>query len=119
MDKRISFGPHTRLHRPEDAREGDGFTVLEHRKQNPEWAIIPTIVMSASDDPDDVRTAYALGASSFHHKPGSIEKLKEQLKVLHDYWMTCRVPEVDSTGKRLPTKSEGKLGERFRLVRVS
>lgn len=97
--------------------DGDGFTVLEHLKQNPEWAIIPTIVMSASDDPDDVKTAYALGASSFHHKPGSLAQLKGHLKVIHDYWMHCRVPEVDSTGKQLATDSKGKLGERFRLVR--
>jgi CheY-like chemotaxis protein len=98
--------------------DGDGFTVLEHLKLNPEWAIIPTIVMSASADADDVKTAYALGASSYHHKPGSLEKLKSQLKTLHDYWMTCQVPEVDATGKQLPTQSKGKLGERFRLVRV-
>jgi CheY-like chemotaxis protein len=98
--------------------DGDGFTVLEHLKQNPDWAIIPTIVMSASDDPDDVKTAYALGASSYHHKPGSIAKLKSQLKIFHDYWMVCRVPEVDSTGRQMETNSKGKLGERFRLVRA-
>src|SRR6185437_16164264 len=28
-------------------------------------------------------------------------------------WLTCEVPEVDSTGKQLPTSSQGKLGERF------
>ena len=98
--------------------QGDGFSVLEHLKMNPEWAIIPTIVMSASADPDDVKTAYALGASSFHQKPGSLAKLKEHLKILHDYWMTCQVPEVDITGKQLPTESKGKLGERFKLIRV-
>jgi hypothetical protein len=35
------------------------------------------------------------------------------LKVLHDYWMTCEVPEVDSTGHQVPTNNRGKLGERF------
>ena len=98
--------------------DGDGFTVLEHLKHNPDWAIIPTIVMSASADPDDVKTAYALGASSYHHKPGSIDQLKGQLRVLHDYWMTCKVPEVDSSGKHVITDSKGKLGERFQLVRT-
>ena len=28
--------------------------------------------------------------------------------------MTCQVPEVDNTGKELPTDSKGKLGERFK-----
>ena len=41
------------------------------------------------------------------------EKLQAQLKVLHDYWLTCEVPEVDRTGRQLVTDSEGKLGERF------
>jgi hypothetical protein len=54
-----------------------------------------------------------LGASSYHVKPASTEDLRAQLKVLHDYWMTCQVPMVDSTGKQLPTNSDGKLGERF------
>ncbi|HUR47819.1 MAG TPA: hypothetical protein VMZ27_18180 [Candidatus Saccharimonadales bacterium] len=37
----------------------------------------------------------------------------EQIKVLHAYWMTCQVPEVEATGKQLKTDSEGKLGDRF------
>jgi hypothetical protein len=27
--------------------------------------------------------------------------------------MTCEVPEVDVTGKQLPTESDGKLGEKY------
>jgi CheY-like chemotaxis protein len=91
----------------------DGFAVLEHLKNNPEWAVIPTIVLTASRDLDDIKKAYMLGASSYHVKPGSPEALRQQLKVLHDFWVTCEVPEVDSTGRQLRTESEGKLGERF------
>jgi CheY-like chemotaxis protein len=91
----------------------DGFAVLEHLKKNPAWAIIPTIVLSSSDDPDDIKKAYMLGASSYHIKPNSFDRLREQLKVLHDYWMTCQVPEVDATGRQVHTNSKGKLGERF------
>ena len=91
----------------------DGFAVLEHLKRNPEWAVIPTVVLTGSKDLDDIKRAYALGASSYHVKPHSSADLRLQLKVLHDYWMTCEVPEVDKTGKQLPTTSAGKLGERF------
>jgi CheY-like chemotaxis protein len=41
--------------------KGDGFSVLEHFKQNPEWAVIPTIVLSGSQDNDDIKKAYLLG----------------------------------------------------------
>jgi CheY-like chemotaxis protein len=91
----------------------DGFAVLEHLKNHPEWAVIPTVVLTSSSDPDDIKKAYMLGASSYHVKPHSTEELRHQLKVLHDYWMTCEVPAVDSTGRQLQTDSEGKLGERF------
>ena len=93
--------------------EADGFAVLEHLKNNPEWAVIPTVVLTSSRDPDDIKKAYMLGASSYHVKPSSTEDLRHQLKVLHDYWVTCEVPEVDSTGRQLRTDSAGKLGERF------
>jgi CheY-like chemotaxis protein len=91
----------------------DGFAVLEHLKNNPEWAVIPTVVLSASCDLDDIKKAYMLGASSYHVKPSTPEALREQLKVLHNYWMTCQVPQVDSSGRQLRTDSKGKLGERF------
>ncbi len=95
--------------------DGDGFTVLQHLKNNPDWAIIPTVVLTSSRDLDDIKKAYMLGASSYHVKPHSLDALREQLRVLHDYWMTCEVPQVDITGKQLSTDSKGKLGERFAL----
>ena len=91
----------------------DGFAVLEFLKGNPEWAVIPTIVLSASSDLDDIKKSYMLGASSYHLKPHSPEELERQLAVINAYWMTCQVPEVDVTGKQLRTNSVGKLGERF------
>jgi CheY-like chemotaxis protein len=91
----------------------DGFAVLEFLKANPEWAVIPTVVFSASEDLDDIKKAYMLGASSYHIKPGNITALTHQLLVLHAYWMTCEVPEVDVSGRQVRTASAGKLGERF------
>jgi hypothetical protein len=62
---------------------------------------------------DDIKKAYMLGASSYHVKPHSPDDLRKLLKVLHDYWMTCEVPEADINGHQLPTNSKGKLGERY------
>src|SRR5688500_896598 len=93
--------------------KADGFEVLQHLKGNPEWAIIPAVVFTASADLDDIKKSYMLGASSYHVKPYSLEKLQSHLKILHEYWMTCETPEVDATGRQLQTDSVGKLGERF------
>ena len=91
----------------------DGFSVLEHLKGNPAWAVIPTVVFSGSSDPDDIRTAYLLGASSYHVKPAEFNEFRNQIKILHGYWFTCQVPEVDLSGKQLRTDRAGKLGSRF------
>jgi CheY-like chemotaxis protein len=91
----------------------DGFAVLEFLKTNPEWRVIPTVVLSASSDLDDIKKAYMLGASSYHVKPHQPEDLRKQLEIINAYWMTCQVPEVDLTGKQVRTDSAGKLGERF------
>jgi CheY-like chemotaxis protein len=91
----------------------DGFSVLQHIKKNPEWAIIPTVVFSASSDPDDIKKSYMLGASSYHVKPHSMTELRDHLDILHRYWMRCETPSVDRTGRQLPTNSVGKLGERI------
>ena len=91
----------------------DGFGVLEFIKKNPAWKIIPAVVLSASSDLDDIKKSYMLGASSYHVKPQNMDKLRRQLKVLYDYWLTCEVPQVDISGKQAQTESKGKLGERF------
>ena len=54
-----------------------------------------------------------LGASSYHVKPHEPAALRQFVATLNAYWVTCEVPEVDSTGKQLETDSAGKLGERF------
>src|SRR5688500_15925507 len=91
----------------------DGFAVLEFLKGNPDCAVTPMIIFSASADVDDIKKEYMLGASSYHVKPRTPGALMHQMLVLHAYWMTCEVPEVDSTGRQLRTQSSGKLGERF------
>jgi CheY-like chemotaxis protein len=92
---------------------GDGFSVLQYLKSTPEWAVIPTVVFSASDDLDDIKRSYMLGAGSYIVKPTDFAEMRECLRVFYDYWMWCETPAIDTTGKRLHTDSKGKLGERF------
>ena len=93
--------------------EGDGFTVLEYLKSTPQSAVIPTVVLSASADTDDVKRAYALGASAYLVKPTDFSAWTTMIEKLMAFWMICEVPEVDQAGVRLNTESAGKLGERF------
>ena len=88
---------------------GNGFAVLEHLKENPQNAAILMIVLSASDDPDDINRSYLLGAKSYHHKPVSFLELKHQIEALYRYWMTCKVPVADEAGKLIDSHTQGKL----------
>jgi CheY-like chemotaxis protein len=93
--------------------QGDGFAVLEHLKKTPEWAVIPTVVLTGSQDNDDIKKAYWLGASAHHVKPSSPDGLRALVKALHGYWLMCEVPALDRSGKQVQTNGLHKLGHRF------
>jgi CheY-like chemotaxis protein len=92
---------------------GDGFSLLDFLKSTPKSAIIPTVILSASGDLDDIKKAYIMGASAYFIKPSPYDELDRIIKCLVDFWMLCEVPQIDDAGKRLRTESGGKLGERF------
>lgn len=92
---------------------GDGFDVLEFIQANPEWSVVPRIVLSSSDDADDVRTAFYLGASAYHVKPASNQKLVALFESLLGYWVSSEVPPVDTDGRIVVTNCKGRRGARY------
>jgi CheY-like chemotaxis protein len=80
---------------------GDGFSVLSYLKSTPESAIIPTVVLSASRNVNDIKSAYALGASAYLVKPEQPDEFARLIHLLVAFWMVCEVPEVDRGGRRL------------------
>ncbi len=94
--------------------QGDGFTLLEFLKDHPALSVIPVVMLSSSEDADDIRQAYLLGASSFLVKPHTLAGLKTLLRKVHEYWAECEVPEVDADGYAIATNSTGRLGARYK-----
>jgi CheY-like chemotaxis protein len=82
----------------------NGFQLLAILKSDPVWAVIPTIVLSASYHQEDIKRSYLMGASSYHVKPMHIKDLRSQLGLIHAYWMTAAVPEVDRNRRSTATK---------------
>jgi CheY-like chemotaxis protein len=90
----------------------NGFELLAFLKKNPNFMVVPTIIFTSSNDRNDIVNAFLLGANAYHVKPSNFEGLCAQLKIVHDYWATCEVPEIDPLGNLVPTDERGKLSEK-------
>lgn len=93
--------------------DGDGFDVLEFLQNNPAWNVVPRLMFSNLADPDDVRTAYMLGASAYHIKPATKADMERRMRSIVEYWAGSEVPPVDRTGRVLDTDSRGRKGARY------
>ena len=83
----------------------DGFEVLRHLRAAERTRGIPVIVVSSSEQEEDVRRAYEAGANSFISKSDSPEKTLQRLRLLPVYWLELnRLPD-DSSSSRRPSKS--------------
>ena len=71
----------------------DGFEFLAWLRREPVLRIIPVVVLSSSNLPDDVQRAYDLGANSFVVKAQDNTTLPDTLKTLASYWLEiCETP---------------------------
>lgn len=64
-----------------------GLEVLEKIRGNPRTALIPTVVLTSSDDEAQVDKAYRSGANSFIRKPTDAEEFSEMVLQLAMYWL--------------------------------
>ena len=86
---------------------GDGFELLEFIRNHSVLSIIPVVVLSGSEDPEDIRHAYQLGANSFFTKPSCAEDLTALIDSIHDYWTQCQVPAIDDNGYAISDSTKG------------
>jgi CheY-like chemotaxis protein len=71
----------------------DGLETLRALKADPALRHIPVIVLSVSDQPSEIRAAYAEGAAGFVCKPDDFEAFAAVVRELQDYWtLVCRLP---------------------------
>ena len=63
-----------------------GLEVLEWLASNPEFSIVPTIILSSSNLDSDIRQAYRSGANTYFVKPNSFDELVSTMRNLQSYW---------------------------------
>jgi CheY-like chemotaxis protein len=64
-----------------------GFEVLQFMRGNPAAKHIPVVVLTSSDQPEDIKRAYAVGANSYLVKPVTRDALLTMVKALDSYWI--------------------------------
>lgn len=77
----------------------DGHTFLEEAKHRDHFQLIPAIVLSISDRPEDIQRSYQNYASGYLVKPESFDDMKELVQVVTSYWQgAVRLPTVGDLG---------------------
>ena len=72
----------------------DGFDFLDWKRTQPALSYLPTIVMTSSDLPRDIRRSYQLGAHSFTMKVKTTDSLSERVEALRHWWFEhCVLPQ--------------------------
>ena len=70
----------------------DGLEVLRRIKSDERMKAIPVIVVTTSEQEQDVVESYELGANSYIVKPVSFDKFIEAVSKLGFYWMLLNKP---------------------------
>jgi len=86
-------GPFTNAARPDlvlldlNLPRRDGIEVLREIKSDPELSAITVIVLTTSEAPIDVNTAYDLNANCYVVKPVDLEEFTVTIRGIEDFWM--------------------------------
>ncbi|MEA5513402.1 response regulator [Nodularia sp. UHCC 0506] len=77
----------------------DGLEVLKDIKTDPTLRRIPVIVLSTSENKEDIYKTYDLGANSFITKPVKFAALVEIMKSIRKYWFEVVQLPLDGVEK--------------------
>jgi CheY-like chemotaxis protein len=71
-----------------------GFDLLAWLQSHPDCNLIPKIVLSASDQEQDVIRAYELGVNCYFRKPGTFAELCDLVRVASEFWTRAVLPPL-------------------------
>ncbi len=70
----------------------DGLEVLRRIKSDERTKVIPVVVLTSSQEEQDIVESYELGVNSYMVKPVNFEQFIECVSELGLYWLVCNKP---------------------------
>lgn len=71
-----------------------GADFLHWMSEHSLYKVVPTVVLSGTDDPSEVKLAFELGVHGYFVKPMGKSEFAELLKMIFHYWSKSSVPPV-------------------------
>ena len=69
-----------------------GFEVLARIKADPVLKLVPVVILTSSDERDDIHRGYGLGANSYLVKPANPSDLNSLVDRIQSYWIGMNLP---------------------------
>ncbi len=76
----------------------DGLEVLRRLREDERTRLVPVVILTSSDEEQDMVSGYSLGANSYIRKPVEFENFIEATKQLKMYWLVLNEPPPNGNG---------------------
>ena len=80
-----------------------GLEVLRRLDQRRNFRRLVVIVLTSSQQPEDIDAAYDLGAKAYLVKPSGIDQLEPLVQAIKDFWLTQNRPPASSPALEKPS----------------
>ncbi len=94
-------GPYAGARRPDlilldlNLPRKDGREVLEEVKSDPDFKVIPVVVLTSSKAEEDIVRSYRLHANCYISKPVDLSQFLEVVRSIQEFWLTIvRLPRA-------------------------
>ena len=84
-----------------------GLEVLREMRASDRLGMIPVVILTSSDEPQDVLEAYRLHANSYIPKPLDFSRFVDALQQMLEYWLQLNVSPVQVKKANVLSKSLG------------
>ena len=70
----------------------DGLGVLRRLRSDPRTKLLPVVLLTSSNEEEDLAMGYGLGANSYVRKPVDFDQFKDAIRQLSLYWLVLNEP---------------------------